>query len=65
MLWERINAKPLVTIFLFKRFDKSCYFAALICWAVLVPANQYISTEKYNLLYFKFSAELNKFTPSF
>ena len=46
MLWERINAKLLVTILLFKPFDKTCYFAVLICWAALVPANQYISTQK-------------------
>ena len=46
MLWERTNAKPLVIILLFELFDKTCNFAVLICWAVLVPANQYIPTQK-------------------
>ena len=36
MLWERINAKPLVTIFLYKLFDKTCNFAALICWTTTI-----------------------------
>ena len=52
MLWERINAKPLVTIVFFKIFDKSGNFTVLICCAVPVPANQYISTQKQDLLYF-------------
>ena len=43
MLWERINAKPLVTIVFFKIFDKTGSFAVLmILWAVPVPVNQYI-----------------------
>ena len=33
----------------------------MICYAVPVLANQYISTQK-DLLYFKFSAEFNEFT---
>ena len=28
MFWKRINAKPLVTILLFKLCDKTCNFAA-------------------------------------
>ena len=35
----------------------------MICYAVPVLANQYISTQK-DLLYFKFSAEFNEFTHS-
>ena len=47
MLWERINAKPLVTILFFKIVDKTGDFVELmIRCAVPVPANQYISTQK-------------------
>ena len=65
MLWERISAKPLVTIPLFKLFDKTSHFAVLIGWEAPVPTNQYISTQKQNPIYFNFSAELNKLTPMF
>ena len=48
MLWERINAKHLGTMLLFNIFNKTGDFAipVLICWAVSVHANQYISTQK-------------------
>ena len=47
MLSEKINAKPLITILFFKSFDKTGKFAVLmICCAVPVFANQYISTQK-------------------
>ena len=42
VLRERINAKPLVTIFFFKILDKTGNFAVLR-FTVQVPANQYIS----------------------
>ena len=65
MSWERINAKPLVTTLFFKMFDKTGNFAVLmISCALPVPANQYLSRQKFPF-YFKFSAELNEFTPSF
>ena len=34
MLWEKINAKPFVTIFFFKIFGKTGSFDVLICYAV-------------------------------
>ena len=47
MLWEIINVKPLVTIFFLKILDKTGNFAVLVIYfAVPVPANQYISTQK-------------------
>ena len=57
MLWERIDAKPLVAILFFDIFDKFKNFAVLmICCAIPVPENQFISAQKEDLLYFKFSA---------
>ena len=64
MLWEKINAKTFVTILFFKIFGKTSNFAVLICYAVPVAANQYILIQKYDPLDIKFSAELNKLTPS-
>ena len=47
MLWEKSNAKPLVAILFFNNFDKIVDFVELvICWSILVPANQYVSTQK-------------------
>ena len=61
MLWERFNAKPLVTILFFNIFNKNGNFAVLmLCCAIPVPASKYISTQKQDPLYFKFRAESNK-----
>ena len=47
MLWERSHAKTLVTMLFFKILDKTGNFTVfMICYAVPVPANQYISTQK-------------------
>ena len=57
MLWERISAKPTVTILFFKTIDKTGNFAVLIFCPVAVPANQCISTQIEDPIYFKIISE--------
>ena len=45
ILWEKINTKPLVTIYFLKIFDKTNNFAILICCAVPVPTNLHIMMQ--------------------
>ena len=62
-----VNGLMLRELF-FQISDKTGNFAVLmICCAVPVPVpvNQYISTPKWNHLYFRFSAELNEPTHNF
>ena len=65
MLWYGINVKPIVTVLFVRVFDKAGNFAVLIFCTATVTTNQYISMQKYDSIHFKFSAELNKLTPSF
>ena len=47
MLWEKINAKPLVTMLFFKILDKTDNFVVLMIYcAVQVPTNKCILTQK-------------------
>ena len=46
MLWQRINARPVVTILFLRVFDKTNSFSVLIFCEAPVTANQYISTQK-------------------
>ena len=49
----------------FGAFNKTNNFAVMTFCAAVVPTNQHISTQTKDPIYFKFSAELNKFTPGF